>query len=63
MIRANTLEYRCLTAILRKGKYMEKAIVRKRYPEKYSRISFYPDTGKWNITFCIETNSEIAAQY
>jgi len=24
--------------------------------------SFYPDTGKWNITFCIETNSEVTAR-
>jgi hypothetical protein len=62
MIRANTLEHKCLTAILQKGKYREKALCEKDIRKKYNRISFYPDTGKWNITFFIETNSEIEAQ-
>ncbi|MDR7666355.1 hypothetical protein RG963_11295 [Methanosarcina sp. Z-7115] len=59
MIRANILEHKCLIAILRKGKYREKALYEKNIRKKYSRISFYPDTGKWNITFCIETTLKL----
>lgn len=61
-LESNVFESRCFTAIIRKCKYAEEANLRKKNIREYTRISFYPHTEKWNITFCVETRSGVEFQ-